>query len=43
MTPKTWQAHRTEMQREDRREWLQVIAISLLVIAAGTLLAYLVQ
>jgi hypothetical protein len=43
MYAKTWQAHRAEMQREDRREWLQVIAISLVVIAAGVLLAYLVQ
>jgi hypothetical protein len=23
MHPKTWQAHRTEMQREDFREWLE--------------------
>ncbi|MFC4701492.1 hypothetical protein ACFO4O_15105 [Glaciecola siphonariae] len=39
----TWQDHRAEMQREDRREWLQVVAISIVVIAAGALLAYLVQ
>jgi len=43
MKTKTWQEHRIEMQREDRQEWLQVVAISLGVIAAGTLLAYLVQ
>lgn len=43
MNPKTWQDHRAEMQREDRREWLQVVAISLVVIVAGALLAYLVQ
>ncbi len=43
MPPKTWQDHRSEMQREDLREWLQAIGISLVVIAAGALLAYLVQ
>jgi len=43
MKPKTWHAHRIEMHREDRREWLEVVAISLGVIASGALLAYLVQ
>lgn len=43
MKPKTWQDHCTEMQQEDRREWLQVVAISMVMIAAGALLAYLVQ
>ena len=43
MKVKTWQEHRTEMRQEDRREWLQVVAISLGIIAAGVLLAYLVQ
>jgi hypothetical protein len=43
MNIKTWQEHRTKMHREDRREWLQVVAISLSIIAAGALLAYLVQ
>jgi hypothetical protein len=43
MILKSWQAHRTEMHREDRREWLQVVAIPLGVIAIGALLAYLVQ
>ncbi|MFC4701269.1 hypothetical protein ACFO4O_13935 [Glaciecola siphonariae] len=40
--PKTWQAHLAEMQREARREWLQAVAISLAMIAAGALLAYLI-
>jgi hypothetical protein len=35
MKPKTWQDHRAEMQLEDRQEWLQVVAISLGIIAAG--------
>lgn len=43
MNPKTWSEHCTEMKQEERREWLQVVAISLVVIAAGALLAYLVQ
>jgi len=42
MSIKTWPEHRTEMEQADRQEWLQVIAISLGVIAAGALLAYLV-
>lgn len=42
MKVKIWQDHRAEMQQEDRREWLQVAAISLIVIAAGAVLAYLI-
>jgi len=36
MNSKTWQDHRTEMQQEYHREWLQVVAISMVVIAAAT-------
>ncbi|GAC27440.1 hypothetical protein [Brumicola pallidula] len=43
MSIKTWQEDRAEMLREDRREWLLVVAISLAVLASGALLAYLVQ
>ncbi|WP_255528900.1 hypothetical protein [Glaciecola sp. MH2013] len=43
MQVKTWHDHRAEMRQEDRQEWLQVIAISLVVIVAGALLGYLVQ
>ena len=43
MQMKTWQEHRTEMQQENRQEWLQVVSVSLGVIAAGAVLAYLVQ
>lgn len=41
MKPKTWEEHRAEMEQADRKEWLKVVAISLGVIAAGVMLAYL--
>lgn len=43
MKQKTWAEHKTEMKQTDRKEWLQVVAISLGIITAGSLLAYLVQ
>ncbi|WP_284731285.1 hypothetical protein [Glaciecola sp. XM2] len=43
MNPKACRGHRTEMRGEDRQEWLQLVVISLVVIAAGGLLAFLVQ
>lgn len=42
MSIKTWAEHKAAMKQADRKEWLQVIAISLGMIAAGALLAYLI-
>ena len=42
MKPKTWAEHKAEMKQDDRKEWLQVMSISLGVIAAGAMLAYLI-
>jgi len=41
MSMKTWAEHKAEMKQADRKEWLQVVAISLGMIAVGALMAYL--
>ena len=42
MSTKTWAEHKDEMKQADRKEWLEVIAISFGMIAVGGLLAYLI-
>ena len=42
MSIKTWAEHKAEMKQAERKEWLQVIVISLGVIAACALLAFLI-